>query len=58
MTPRGKTVTGPKRPEPPWFVAAWLGVSLGALAMGALTLGALSARPGDRTGGKIGGKTG
>ncbi len=54
MTPRGKTVTGPKRPEPPWFVAAWLGVSLGALAMGALTLGALSARPD----GKIGGKTG
>ena len=54
MTPRGKTVTGPKRPEPPWFVAAWLGVSLGALAMGALTLGALSARPDGKIGGKIG----
>ncbi len=46
MAARATTAPGPKRPEPPWLLAAWRGVGLGVLASGAMVLGALSARPG------------
>ena len=47
MAARATTTKGPKRPEPPWLLVAWMGVGLGMLASGAMILGALSARPGD-----------
>jgi len=40
MMQRSKEQGGPRRPEPPWFAAAMIGLTISAMAGGAIALGA------------------